>query len=126
MKSSAHRYLVVAVIVLGALAIMLRHALAHDHDRPDLNEWYKSLHSRSGKWCCNEADAKNAESWTTKDGRYIVTIEGRVTDVPDGAIIDGANYAGQAKVWYYMKRNGSELSDPVVAEIRCFMPGSMT
>ena len=93
-------------------------ALAHDHQHPELNGWYESLHSAKGP-CCDGNDAKRIDDadWETKDGHYRVRIDGEWIDVLNEAVVSGPNRAGHTMVWpYYL--NGHPRA-------RCFMPGSM-
>ena len=93
-------------------------ARAHDHDHPELNGWYESLHSGKGP-CCDGSDAKRVDDadWDSRDGHYRVRIDGEWVDVPNGAVVDGPNRAGRTMVWpYYMDGH---------PKARCFMPGSM-
>lgn len=91
-------------------------AVAHDHNHPALNDWFKSLHSKGGAWCCNGDDAEEAE-WDTTGGRYRVRLEGQWIDVPDEAIVEGPNRVGGARVWS-MHQDGGPA-------VRCFLPGSL-
>ena len=91
---------------------------AHDHEHPELNSWYESLHSGKGP-CCDGSDAKRVDDvdWESKDGHYRVRIDGEWVDVPNEAIVDGPNRAGRTMVWpYYLDGH---------PRARCFMPGSM-
>ena len=81
---------------------------------------FESLHSRGGGPCCADADgtALDDVDWETHDGHYRVRIQGDWIDVPDDTVITEPNRIGRTIVWpYYV--NGR-------ANIRCFMPGSMT
>jgi hypothetical protein len=113
-----------------------RAALSHDplHQRADLNEWFKDLHSQ-GKpdgskksRCCSNADGalvKDAE-WDTYRGdnginHYKVMIDKKWVNVPDEAVVIDPNRYGPAMVWgsrEWYSNEGSYL-------IRCFMPGMM-
>lgn len=95
--------------------------LAHDHGRPELNEWFKGLRAHSGVSCCDGSDATSLEDvdWDTKDDHYRVRLNGQWVDVPDEAVIDDPNKAGPTMVWPYYGPNG-------VIIIRCFLRGSMT
>ncbi len=62
----------------GALAVVLllaSQAVAHDHNRPHLNEWLKSLHSKGKVWCCDGTDTDEIDDWETKGNRYRVRSE---------------------------------------------------
>jgi hypothetical protein len=109
--------------VLVSLAVILPistidRAGAHDHEHPELNGWYASLHSGKGP-CCDGSDAKRVDDadWETKDSHYRVRIDGEWVDVPNEAVVEGPNRAGRTMVWpYYMDGH---------PKARCFMPGSM-
>lgn len=99
------------------ISALVGRAEAHDHNHPDLNGWFRSLHSKGGAWCCNGDDAEEAE-WDTAGDKYHVRIDGEWIDVPDEAIVEGPNKVGVAKVWRsYMDGHPG---------VRCFMPGSLT
>ena len=107
------------VILIGALFFNTR-AHAHDHMRPDLNPWLKTLRNKHAVPCCDGSDATRLSDvdWDTKDGHYRVRLDGRWVDVPDEAVIEEPNQAGMTLVWPYFK-DGMMVS-------RCFLPGSMT
>lgn len=128
--------LVSLVLLVSAL---VGRAHAHDHNRPDLNGWYHGLHSRGNSWCCDgpgkDALHLSEADWETKDGHYRVkipvnaeafeqalkgkTVDTMWADVPDNAIIDEPNKAGVTLVW---PTYGGYMG----AQVRCFIPGSMT
>ncbi len=97
-------------------------ARAHDHSRPGLNDWYKSLRNKASSPCCDgpSVDAVHLADvdWESKDGRYRVRIDGEWVDVPDEALLDGPNRDGRTLVWPTWS-NGKRA-------VRCFMPGSMS
>jgi hypothetical protein len=114
--------LVSVVVLLVALGCVLEPAIvfAHDHEHPELNEWYHGLHSESGAWCCDGDEATHLADidWESKDGHYRVRVDGEWYDVPEGAVINTPNRDGRAMVW---------MSDGAMGKApRCFMPGSMT
>lgn len=111
-----HAALAVFTVMLPIFAI--GQARAHDHQHPELNSWYESLHSGKGP-CCDGSDAKRVDDadWETKDGHYRVRLDGEWVDVPNEAVVDGPNRAGRTMVWpYYLDGHPKP---------RCFMPGSM-
>lgn len=111
---------VVALIVL-AMFFYHRSAAAHDHDRPALNGWFKTLRNKNTVPCCDGSDAMRLDDvdWDAKDGHYRVRLEGEWVDVPDNAVIEQPNQAGPTMVWPYRQ-------DGKLNQVRCFMPGSMT
>lgn len=111
-------WLLLLAVVLAAIGYSMMPAHAHDHARPELNDWFKSLKSRAGTWCCDGSDGKRVDDvdWESKDGRYRVRIGGKWYDVPEGGVIDGPNKAGPAMVWPSEGYGG--------IEVRCFMPGA--
>lgn len=100
------------------LILLVSPARSHDHNRPGLNDWLKSLHSKSKTWCCDGNDHDPIEEWETRDNRYRVKFRGQWFDVPESAIVDGPNKGGDALLW--MNKGYMGFS------VRCFMPGSMT
>jgi len=119
-------------LVLVALAAPL--VRAHDHNRPDLNDWFTSLHSGKGP-CCDGSDAMSLEDpdWEAQNkagSHYRVRVprygylkddqqqELVWVDVPEEAVISEPNRAGRTLVWPIYGYMG--------VTIRCFMPGSMT
>jgi hypothetical protein len=116
-----------AVLVV-VLAAPFGHA--HDHQRPDLNDWFTKLRSGKGP-CCDGSDAVSLEDpdWETHGSHYRVRVPryGYVTDgrqqelvwvdVPEEAVISEPNRAGRTLVWPIYGYMG--------VSIRCFMPGSM-
>lgn len=109
---------IVTVGVVIVLILVVSPSRAHDHNRPALNDWLKSLHSKSKAWCCDGNDTDAIEDWETKGDRYRVKFRGQWFDVPDSAIVDGPNKGSDAMLW--MNKGYSGFS------VRCFMPGSMT
>ena len=111
-----------ACVALLIAAVTVTPVHGHDHARPDLDGWYRSLQSRKGP-CCGPEDEYTALNqldtfdWRTKDGAYQVFVEGRWLDVPPEALVQGENKAGRPLVWLYHFQG-----EPIV---RCFMPGTM-
>ncbi len=107
-------------IRLAALSLLVAAtAYAHDHNRPDLKEWFSGLHGTgNGQLCCSGSDALVLKDpdWESKDGHYRVRIEGKWIDVPDEAVIKEPNLDGQTMVWPIMGYLGTT--------IRCFMVGA--
>jgi hypothetical protein len=95
-------------------------AFAHDHHRPELDGWFKSLKSKSGVPCCDGSDYNGVEAsdWRVKDRKYQVRFKGEWHDVPDEAVIEVPNRAGQAMIWPV--EYGGKI------HIRCFMPGTLS
>ncbi len=114
-------------VTIGAVAFALtvivlafiHPALPHDHKKPHLNDWMKSLYSKGNTWCCDGNDNDAIDSWEMKEGRYRVKFQGRWFDVPDGALVSGPNMGGDALLWMNTKGWGPP-------SVRCFMPGSMS
>lgn len=110
-------------IVILMLLLGVHFARARDVDGRYANspnkEWFEGLHSKSGAWCCNEADGEVDPTWRREGDHYQVMIRGNWMDVPDDAIITAPNLIGKAVVWPIYAHSS-------VQSIRCFMPGSMT
>jgi len=114
--------------ILVAAAIGLQATIARDDGRyagSPLKPWFDSLRSPGGGPCCSDADgtALKDTDWDSKDGHYRVFIQDKWWDVPDDRVITEPNKFGRTMVWpvYHSPYGG-----PMVIEIRCFMPGSMT
>lgn len=119
MQASGARLAPALAVIGGLILLSLAFpAHAHDHNRPDLNPWLKSLHAKDATWCCDGDDTDAIEDWETSGNRYRVKFRGQWFDVPAGAVVDGPNKGGDALLW--MNKGYSGLS------VRCFMPGSMT
>jgi len=92
-------------------------AYAHDHNHPDMNDWFKSLHSKGGAWCCTGDDADIADYDLVGD-HYRVRIGDEWVAVPEDAIVQGENKVGGARVWHYYADGH--------AKVRCFLPDALT
>jgi hypothetical protein len=112
------------VTLLNDLIVWLS-CITHDHMRPDLDDWYRSLQSKGAGHCCDKSEAKQLDGsdWDMKDGHYLVRFEGSWLDVPDSALVKQPNLVGPALVWIYFYSPMGGKSMPLV---RCFMPGTMT
>lgn len=112
---------VAAVAVAVILLVTTFPARAHDAARPDLNDWYLSLHSGRGP-CCGgpKEDATQLDElqWERDAQGYRVFVRGEWVRVPDEAVVPVPNREGRALVWY-----GFVDGHPVV---RCFLPGDLT
>jgi hypothetical protein len=116
------------LIVAGILTIgaTLHEAMAHDHNRPELNAWFDQLGSKKGL-CCSFADGEAVADadWESRDGHYRVMLPNKAVpgdppqwvDVPDEALITEPNKDGRTMVWPIYGYGGMT--------IRCFMPGAM-
>jgi hypothetical protein len=114
---SSRRLMLGGCLCLVGMVAIAAGAKAHDHNRPDLTPWFESLHSKEGAWCCNGDDADIVE-WDMHDGHYRVNLDGEWVEVPQGAIVEGPNKVGGARVWLYYT-NGRP-------NVRCFLPDSLT
>lgn len=111
-------FAIVLVVVCMIAYVVVTKAFAHDHNRPMLNDWLKSLQSKSKALCCDGNDTDALDDWETMESRYRVKFRGEWYDVPESAIVDGPNKGGDALLW--MNKGYTGFS------VRCFMPGSMT
>lgn len=106
-----------ALLVIGIL-LWAHYAQAHDHGRPEMDDWLAGLHSKNKTWCCKGDDTDTIEDWETKGDRYRVKFRGEWFDVPEDALVEGPNKGGDALLW--MNKGYLGMS------VRCFLPGSMT
>jgi hypothetical protein len=119
------------IVGLGA-AIFAPASLSysHDHERPELNSWFKSLKSKSGAACCDDGEAEHAEAvWDMARGGYRVFLKnpsnpdegGKWFHVPGHAVVEQPNLNGVAMVWWSPFCDINGTMTPVV---RCFIPGA--
>ncbi|HWT80866.1 MAG TPA: hypothetical protein VN203_09060 [Candidatus Acidoferrum sp.] len=107
------------MIAIAPLLVWGTLSLQRVHDSGPLKEWFNGLHSQKG-YCCSNSDGRVLSNvdWIVRDGHYWVLLEGRWTEVPDGAVLHEPNLAGPTMVW------------PLYVDgrmvVRCFMPGSGT
>jgi hypothetical protein len=123
-----------------ACTMQVHKARAHDHDRPDLNEWMSKLESPRST-CCSGDDAQ-AVDWRGKadgdckvtsgngnveyaeqnaKGNYCVLVDGQWWLVPEVAVLTEGNRDGRALLWYYPTK-GTD-GNAIDLWIRCFLPG---
>lgn len=127
MKSASWFSLIGAGTVILLCALSGHFARAHDHQRPELNGWYRGLKSARGS-CCDGpgVDAVHLEDpqwkivgdYATGKQHYEVLIEAQWLVVPDDAVLPGPNRDGRTLVWPTWQ-DGRRT-------VRCFMPGSMS
>ena len=107
-----------------------RQNLRHDHEKPELKAWFKSLKSKSGAACCDDGEAEHAEPvWDMTKGGYKVFLKnpanpeesGHWFNVPAHAVVEQANLNGVATVWWSPFYDINGAMTPVV---RCFIPGA--
>jgi hypothetical protein len=101
---------------------------AHDHDHPELDQWFKSLTNQIGGSCCDGSDAYSVEAvdWERTDDfefPFIVKWDGQKLPVHRTTVVKGTNKIGVSKIWPY--RQTDDSGTPGGAwHIRCFMPGT--
>lgn len=131
---------VILVLIAVALLLASERAQARDDGRyanSDLREWFQGLTNKKGGNCCAESDGVRVRDvdWD-RDGKsgggYRVRLcsevhfnseRGLVTDcewydVPDDAVLDTPNRAGDAMVW----RQWFDGKPHIL----CFLPGSFS
>jgi len=109
-----------AAVLLGSIAVSARDDGRYANS--PLREWFDHLSSKKGR-CCSDADgtALSDVEWKSKDGHYIVLIEGRWWPVPDEAVIEEPNRSGRTTVWPIYNRT---IQQEMTIEIRCFIVGA--
>lgn len=72
----ALRWVIVAAVVFVALMFVVVAAFAHDHDHPELDQWYASLMQPDNPTvpCCGKSDAYWCDTINVKDGKTFCTI----------------------------------------------------
>jgi hypothetical protein len=114
-----------SIVTIGVMVIVfliMSSAKAHDHSRPNLDDWFGSLQSQYGT-CCGgpkvDATTLDGPHWDGKDGKYRVFVEQQWVQVPDGAVLHQPNKDGRTLVWFTVGYGG-------IITVRCFIPGLMT
>jgi hypothetical protein len=116
-------------LVGGLLISFSMFYMAHDHNVPELDAWYKSLKNVSGLYCCDGSDvySVNDPNWEPNpDVEYPYKVKVKYTDgtisdsilVHKAAVVKASNLTGIAKVWPRFDRTG--------IAILCFLPGSLS
>lgn len=115
--------IIIAIAALLAIILFCAAAYAHDHEHPELGDWYSSLHSSAGSPCCDKRDFDEGSAtslsdaeWDSVDGHYRVRIDGQWVTVPETAHVLGPNKDGRPIVWFW-HLNGQPM-------VRCFIPGA--
>lgn len=119
-------WLLVGLICGLAYVLLLESSRAHDHDKPDLNAWMKTLRAPgSNVGCCSTTDATvlTNEEWQSNGTHYTVRLYGIWIDVPDGAVLKSPNLDGRTLIWPEATRTGD---GGLRLQIRCFMAGAGT
>jgi len=114
------RTLLACAVVLMALLLA---ADAHDHQRPELDEWFRGLESTGGASCCDGSDAFSVmdPEWDVNNDPefpFKVKFGGVWLKVPKNAVVKGPNKAGPAQLWPVQDEDGGEPG------VRCFLPGA--
>lgn len=108
------------ICVAAAFVCVAVPALAHDHKRPELDGYFRSLRNTDGAYCCDGTDAISVDDpdWKTENGHNSVKIDGAWVSVPNSALVTQPNKYGPAVVWPGPTVNGEQT-------VRCFMQGMM-
>jgi hypothetical protein len=144
---------IAAAVILFILLTLDRLAWSHMHDRPDLDQWLRTLYSKERGSCCDSSEAettadpdwRNAsemgenqkcepsggvEMLTHPEPIYCVRLENpdkpgdwKWWSVPVAAIVELPNRAGPALIWLVWNNRGSSKWQPY---IRCFLPGTLS
>jgi hypothetical protein len=131
--------ILVFIIVIAGIIVYSCSVRAHDHNRPDLDQWYRGLGSGRSP-CCTGAE--EGVKLVDADWRMEHLDECKVTDgqvyggnalgtqycvrmydvwwlVPDSAVVKGVNLEGVAIVWPLISYG---VNDAKLVDIRCFLP----
>ena len=84
-----NRWLTLALVCMGALLVLLysvKISVAHDHNQPELDGWYKSLMQPDNPQvsCCGTADAYWCDDVFVKEGKTFCRITDDREDGPLG------------------------------------------
>ncbi|HJY06347.1 MAG TPA: hypothetical protein VJ323_08505 [Bryobacteraceae bacterium] len=84
MQRALVRIMIGAVVFVAAMFLVVAFALAHDHDHPELDQWYAGLMQPDNPAvsCCGKADAYWCDTINVKDGKTFCTITDDRDDGP--------------------------------------------
>jgi hypothetical protein len=114
MKNALKIFVLAAVVVIVLIAGLIK-VLAHDHDHPELDQWYAGLMQPDNPTasCCGKADAYWCDDYYAKDGKAYCSITddrvvigrlpvpvGTEIEIPDRKLkFDRGNPTGHAVVF---------------------------
>ncbi len=133
------------------LAMSIKQAQAHMHDRPDLDHWLMTLYSKERGPCCDGAEAetmadpdwRSASEMKPEDCQngdpdirpavYCVRLENPDKAnlyawwrVPAPAVVELPNRAGPTLIWLIWNNRSTEHPEQARPYIRCFLPGTLS
>jgi hypothetical protein len=75
---------VACMVALWLLLAWVKPALAHDHDHPELDQWYAGLMQPDNPTvpCCGKADAYWCDDYYARDGKAYCKITDERDDAP--------------------------------------------
>lgn len=113
-------FFVLGLFWLGAWVVSARD-LDGRYSQSPLREWFDSLRSEGGAWCCYESDGTRLydPDWEQTSTGFKVRIFGQWYDVPPSAVIKTRNRAGYPVVWQVSDEKGN-------ISVKCFLPGTQT
>ncbi len=133
--SEENRWLTLALVIMGAILILLYSANlsnAHDHDNPELDGWYAGLMQPDNPTasCCGKADAYWCDDYYAKSGKAFCKItDDRIVKgrppVPVGTEIE----IPDRKLKFDQKSNPTGHSIVFLSSggaVYCFVQGSLT
>lgn len=118
MPFNAWLALIFVSLILLLMALLIHPVRAHDHARPGLVEWLKTLKNQNKDLCCDGTDTDAIDAWEADGRRFRVKFRGEWYEVPESAMVDGPNKSGGALLW--MNKGYIGYS------VRCFMPGTLS
>jgi hypothetical protein len=85
--AAAWRTILYALVVLVACLFGLAYALAHDHDRPELNQWYETLMmpDNPSVRCCGKDDEYRCDAFVRDGETWCRVTDDRV--VPNRPVV---------------------------------------
>lgn len=83
---AALRWIIIIAVLFVAVMFAVVAAFAHDHDHPELDQWYAGLMQPDNPTvpCCGKSDAYWCDTINVKDGRTFCTITDDRDDRPLG------------------------------------------
>jgi hypothetical protein len=111
----AVRLMLVAAAVMTNVPVGARNVGQFGDVDPQISAWFKSVQTKSGASCCDEADGHRTD-YRMEGDRFMVPIDGKWYPVPPDAVLSTYGNPFLEGVVWYVRYQGEPY-------IRCFVPG---
>src|SRR5438132_14202418 len=109
------RLLLVSFTLATNVPVHARNVGQYGDADPQIGAWFKSVQTKTGASCCDEADGHRTD-YRMEGDRFMVPIEGKWYPVPPDAVLSSYGNPFLEGVVWYVQYQGEVY-------IRCFVPG---